>query len=75
LLTQAVMPTASEKILDQLAIPAERRTLDFYPSEQGGLAAGTMFPKPAGVFPRYVEISQATETDTALPISPVKQPG
>ncbi|MDH3662899.1 MAG: methionine--tRNA ligase, partial [Alphaproteobacteria bacterium] len=59
LLTQAFMPTASEKILDQLVVPAERRTLDFYPSGQGGLAAGTTLPKPAGVFPRYVDEAAA----------------
>jgi len=59
LLTQAFMPAASEKILDQLVIPAERRTLAFYSSEQGGLAAGTTLPKPAGVFPRYVDEAAA----------------
>ena len=59
LLTQAFMPAASEKVLDQLAIPAERRTLDFYPSERGGLSAGTALPKPAGVFPRYVDEAAA----------------
>jgi methionyl-tRNA synthetase len=59
LLTQAFMPAASEKILDQLAIPAERRTLAFYPSERGGLVAGTELPKPAGVFPRYVNEAAA----------------
>jgi len=59
LLTQAFMPAASGKILDQLAIPAERRTLDSYSSERGGLVAGTELPKPAGVFPRYVEEAAA----------------
>ncbi|MEM7045908.1 MAG: methionine--tRNA ligase, partial [Pseudomonadota bacterium] len=59
LLTQAFMPAASEKILDQLAVPAERRTLDFYSSEQGRLEPGTELPKPAGVFPRYVDEAAA----------------
>ncbi|MGI9452818.1 MAG: methionine--tRNA ligase [Geminicoccaceae bacterium] len=59
LLTQAFMPTASEKILDQLAIPAERRSLDFFPSERGGLVPVTELPKPAGVFPRYVDEAAA----------------
>ncbi|MEM9628984.1 MAG: methionine--tRNA ligase [Pseudomonadota bacterium] len=68
LLTQAFMPEASAKILDQLAIPAERRTLDFYPSERGRMEPGTALPKPAGVFPRYIEVGQASETNTALPI-------
>ncbi|MGH1483267.1 MAG: methionine--tRNA ligase [Geminicoccales bacterium] len=55
LLTQAFMPEASEKILDQLAVPTERRSLDFYSSERGRLEPGTTLPKPAGVFPRYVD--------------------
>ena len=59
LLTQAFMPAASEKILDQLAVPAERRTLDFYPSAAGRLEPGTALPKPAGVFPRYVDEAAA----------------
>ncbi len=59
LLTLAFMPAASEKILDLVAVPAGSRTLDFYPSEQGGLAAGTELPKPAGVFPRYVDEAAA----------------
>lgn len=59
LLTQAFMPSASEKILDQLAIPAGSRTLDFYPSERGRLEPGAALPKPAGVFPRYVDEAAA----------------
>ena len=59
LLTQAFMPAASEKILDQLVIPADRRTLAFYQSARGRLAAGTELPKPAGVFPRYVDEAAA----------------
>ncbi len=59
LLTQAFMPAASEKILDQLAVPGERRTLAFYPSERGRLEPGRALPKPAGVFPRYVDEAAA----------------
>ncbi len=59
LLTQAFMPTASAKILDQLAVPADNRSLDFYPSNRGGLVGGTELPKPAGVFPRYVDEAAA----------------
>ncbi|NJO36996.1 MAG: methionine--tRNA ligase [Rhizobiales bacterium] len=55
LLTQAFMPAASEKILDQLAIPVDRRTLASYPSERGRLEPGTALPKPEGVFPRHVD--------------------
>jgi len=59
LLTQAFMPAASEKILDQLVIPADRRTLAFYPSKDGALPPGTELPKPQGVFPRYVDEAAA----------------
>jgi methionyl-tRNA synthetase len=59
LLTQAFMPAASETILDQLAIPAARRTLEFFPSERGRLEPGMALPKPAGVFPRYVDEAAA----------------
>lgn len=59
LLTQAFMPTASQQILDQLVVPAEQRTLAFYPSEQGRLTPETELPKPAGVFPRYVDEAAA----------------
>ena len=59
LLTQAFMPKASEKILDQLVVPAERRSLAFYPSAKGRLEPGIQLPKPAGVFPRYVDEAAA----------------
>ena len=53
LITQAFMPDASARILDQLGVPPERRELSAYPSDAGGLEPGTPLPKPAGVFPRY----------------------
>ncbi len=59
LITQAFMPAASEKILDQLVVAADERTLSFYPSERGRLEPGTPLPKPAGVFPRYVDEAAA----------------
>ncbi len=55
LLTQAFMPEASKEILNQLAVPASSRTLDFYVTDRGGLESGTELPKPAGVFPRYAD--------------------
>ncbi len=73
LLTQAFMPEASAKILDQLAVPAEKRTLAFYPSDRGGLVAGTPLPRPVGVFPRYVDVGQAVETTTASAVRPVSR--
>jgi methionyl-tRNA synthetase len=55
LLTQAFMPDASARILDQLAVPAGARSFATYRSADGGLVAGTALPAPAGVFPRFVE--------------------
>ncbi|MEE8333178.1 MAG: methionine--tRNA ligase, partial [Alphaproteobacteria bacterium] len=46
------IPESSGKLLDQLAVPADKR--DFAALEQT-LAPGTTLPKPEGVFPRYVE--------------------
>jgi methionyl-tRNA synthetase len=54
ILAQPFMPTASGKLLDLLAVPADER--DF--AKLGGghrLAAGSTLPPPSGVFPRYVE--------------------
>jgi methionyl-tRNA synthetase len=53
-LTQAVMPEASERILDQLAVPQDRRNFAAL-SPDRALVPGTPLPPPQGVFPRYVE--------------------
>jgi len=53
-LAQPFMPQAAARILDLLAVPADRR--DF--AALGGayrIAPGSMLPAPAPVFPRYVE--------------------
>ena len=52
ILTQPVMPDAMAKILDQLAVPADKR--DFAAFGEA-LVPGRDLPKPAGVFPRFVE--------------------
>ena len=49
--TQPVMPSASSRILDQLAVPAGERTFASIGSEPA-LRPGTKLPKPEGVFPR-----------------------
>jgi methionyl-tRNA synthetase len=59
LLTQAFMPDASARILDQLAVPQEARTLAFYRGDDGLPAAGTALPRPEGVFPRHLEAEPA----------------
>lgn len=54
ILTQPLMPDASAKILDQLAVPAGERGFDRL-AEGQALASGTLLPCPEGVFPRFVE--------------------
>ena len=64
ILTRPFMPGASDRLLDQLAIPAERR--DFAALGPGGaLAPGTALPPPEGVFPRYVDAEPATTGEGA----------
>ncbi|MFY9288796.1 MAG: methionine--tRNA ligase [Alphaproteobacteria bacterium] len=58
IMLQPFMPTASNALLDQLAVPHDQRnfanlTKDF------ALKPGTPLPAPAGVFPRYVEAEPA----------------
>ncbi|NBT85953.1 MAG: methionine--tRNA ligase [Alphaproteobacteria bacterium] len=50
ILTQPILPIASEKILDQLAMT--KRGLDVF---NQALQPGTPLPEPKGVFPRWVE--------------------
>ncbi len=52
ILAQPFMPESCGRLLDLLAVPAERRR--FVDLAQP-LAPGTALPKPAGVFPRFVE--------------------
>ena len=48
------MPGSAAKLLDLLAIPADKRAFANV-GEADALVAGTPPPAPAGVFPRYVE--------------------
>jgi len=58
LYTLPVMPTASGAILDQVGVGPDRRS--FAAAGEGGrLVPGTALPKPAGVFPRFVEEADA----------------
>ena len=54
ILTQPFMPDSSARLLNQLAIPEDRRTFAFLGPDYM-LTPGTSLPKPEGVFPRYVE--------------------
>ena len=49
---QPFMPGSMARMLDQLGVPADARTLADLATP---LADGTALPPPAGVFPRYVE--------------------
>jgi methionyl-tRNA synthetase len=55
LLTQAFMPEASARILDQLAVAGDARSLSSYLGEAGALRPGMPLPVPRGVFPRFVD--------------------
>lgn len=52
ILTQPLLPQASRKILDQLAIPESARAFAALPEK---LPSGIALPVPEGVFPRFVE--------------------
>ena len=59
ILVQPIMPASGAKLLDLLAVPADKR--DFAALGAGGrLTAGTQLPAPAPVFPRWVEKDEAT---------------
>ncbi len=53
ILLQPFIPGSADKLLGQLAIPEGSR--DFIALTGAPLQAGTVLPKPEGVFPRYVE--------------------
>ncbi len=53
-LCQMVMPDATEKLLDMLAIAPEHRDFSSL-GEAGRLSGGTPLLAPTPVFPRYVE--------------------
>ena len=58
-LTQPFMPDASATLLDQLAVPAERRSFASLGAGGAALAPGTALPAPVGVFPRLAEETAA----------------
>ena len=52
ILTQPFVPGAAAKLLDLLAVPADRRSLAAV-GEGGRLVPGTALPAPAPIFPRF----------------------
>lgn len=56
LATLPFMPESSNKLLDQLSVPAAKRT---YAAWNDRLTPGTALPAPQGVFPRFVDPADA----------------
>ena len=56
ILAQPVMPASAGKLLDQLAVPADKRD---FAALNAPLTPGVALPKPEGIFPRYVEATPA----------------
>ncbi|MBY0377587.1 MAG: methionine--tRNA ligase [Gammaproteobacteria bacterium] len=54
ILTQPILPIASGKILDQLAVSKENRTFADL-NLVNALVSGTSLPEPQAVFPRWIE--------------------
>jgi methionyl-tRNA synthetase len=59
ILTQPVMPTASEKLLDSLGIPHGEARMFAALGGTSRIAPGTVLPAPQAVFPRYIEPTAA----------------
>ncbi|MFN8759676.1 MAG: methionine--tRNA ligase, partial [Tagaea sp.] len=58
LLLQAYMPGTMAKLLDQLAVPADKRDAGAWDE---ALVPGTALPAPQGLFPRHVEAGEGTK--------------
>ena len=58
ILTQPVMPDASNRILDQLAVPEDARAFAHL-GPAHALTPGAKLPAPQGVFPRYIDEPKA----------------
>lgn len=58
LVLQPVMPASMARLLDQLSVPADRRSFAAFATRA---TAGTPLPKPEGVFPRFVETVEPGE--------------
>ncbi len=57
-LAQPFMPDAGARLLDLLAVPADRRTFSGLGSANPILTPGTKLPPPVAVFPRYLEAAE-----------------
>jgi methionyl-tRNA synthetase len=59
ILTQPVMPAASERLLDSLGIPQGEERMFAALGGKTRIAPGTVLPAPQAVFPRYIEPTAA----------------
>lgn len=55
ILCQPFVPASAAKLLDILAIPADKRAFDQLGNVSARIAPGAKLPAPAPVFPRYIE--------------------
>ena len=53
LLNQPFMPDTMAKMLDQVAVPEDQRTIHLHIADEFRLVAGQELPKPEGLFPRF----------------------
>jgi methionyl-tRNA synthetase len=60
ILTQPFMPVSAGKLLDLLAVPADKREFTMLGSAHR-IAHGVALPAPSPVFPRYVESAATTQ--------------
>lgn len=58
LMTQPVIPMSAGKLLDLLAVSADKRHF-VQANAAGALVAGLALPAPAPIFPRYIEAEEA----------------
>ena len=66
ILAQPFMPASAAKLLDLLAVPAERTRISPRSAAGSRIAAGATLPAPAPVFPRYVEPEASAPRMTAM---------
>jgi methionyl-tRNA synthetase len=62
ILVAPVMPTAADRLLDQLGQTPEARVFEAL-GKTGRLQPGTPLPPPVGVFPRYVAAALGAQVD------------
>ena len=57
IMAQPVIPESAGKLLDLLAVPADKRMFA-HAKPENALEAGVSLPPPAAIFPRYVEAEE-----------------